>query len=77
MCLGIFWEIQAVLYGVSHLSRARCGVLGRGLIACWGTGGLRLMNCTRVVGEGLWRYTEKDIISMKMCLYAVVSLSIL
>lgn len=76
MCLGIFWEIQAVLWGVPHLSGARCSMLGRGLVACWGTRGLGLMNCTRVVGEGLWSYKEKEIISVKTMLYIVVLLSI-
>lgn len=41
-----------------HLSRAGCSMLGRGLVPCWGAGGLRLMHCTRVVGEGLWSCRE-------------------
>lgn len=40
----------------AHLSRAGSSMLGRWLISCWSTGRLGLMNCPRVVGEGLWSY---------------------
>lgn len=29
------------------------------------------MNCTRMVGEGLWSYIEKEIISVKILLYII------
>lgn len=44
----------------SYLTRTRRSVLGRLLVACRGAGGLRLMDLSRVVGEGLWSYTEKE-----------------
>lgn len=55
--------------GLGILSRARCSVLGRGLVACWGTGGLRLMNCTRVVREGLWSVDAllRSLRSLSLC----------
>lgn len=44
-------------------------MLGRGLVSCWGAGGLGLMNGARVVGEGLWSYIEEGIISIIFLLW--------
>lgn len=57
--VNVSWYIWGNPLGASHLSRAWCSMLGWGLVACWGTRGLGLMHCTRVVGEGLLSYREK------------------